>query len=101
MLSKGGTILANLLLGTNLTDMTSGFQLFKRETLQKILDKGIKSRGHFFQTEMKAYCRNIKSVEIPIHYKSPSSTVSQKIVFDAIYHLVRLFKMRLSGMLQI
>jgi dolichol-phosphate mannosyltransferase len=98
-ISKGGTTLSNFLLGTTLTDMTSGFQLFKRDALQKILQKGIKSGGHFFQTEMKAYCRNMRLAEVPIHYKSPSSAVNKKVLFDAFYHLVRLFKMRLSGTL--
>jgi dolichol-phosphate mannosyltransferase len=55
LVSRGGTILANLVLRTKLSDMTSGFQLFKRDILQSILDKGVYSRGPFFQTEMKAY----------------------------------------------
>ena len=99
LISKGGTTITNLILGTTLTDMTSGYQLFKREALQSILEKGIKSRAHFFQTEMKAYCRNMKITEVPIHYEAPSSSVNHKIVFDAFYHLARLFKMRLSGTL--
>jgi dolichol-phosphate mannosyltransferase len=99
LMSKGGTILSNWLLGTTLTDMTSGYQLFRREALQNILSKGIKSRAHFFQTEIKAYCRNMNVAEVPIHYKAPSSSVNLKIVFDAFNHLARLFKMRLSGTL--
>ena len=35
LLSSGGTILANLVLGTKLKDMTSGFEGFTREVLQK------------------------------------------------------------------
>ena len=99
MISKGGTILSNAVLGTTLTDMTSGYQLFRREALKTILDRGIRSRGHFFQTEMKAYCRSMKITEVPIHYESPSSTVNRKVIFDAVYHLFRLFKIRLSGLL--
>ena len=53
MLSWGGTVLANLILGSHLTDMTSGFQLFSREALDWILAEGIQSRGPFFQTEVK------------------------------------------------
>jgi dolichol-phosphate mannosyltransferase len=97
--SKGGTIISNVFLGTTFTDMTSGYQLFKRDALQNILSKGLKSRAHFFQTEMKAYCRNMNVAEVPIHYEAPSASVNYKIVFDAFYHLARLFKMRLSGTL--
>jgi dolichol-phosphate mannosyltransferase len=99
ILSKWGTIVSNLLLGTNLSDMTSGYQLFKREVLQMVLDKGIQSRGHFFQTEMKAFCSNMNLTEVPIHYKSPSSNMNLKIIMDAYYNLIRLFKMRVSGKL--
>src|SRR5689334_9566374 len=65
IISRGGTFLANLLLGTKLKDMTSGFEMFKRDTLAEILRKGIRSRGPFFQTEIKAYCRNLRIAEVP------------------------------------
>src|ERR1035438_3662223 len=51
--SWGGTALANLLLGTRQTDMTSGFELFSRQTLSMVIGRGIQSRAHFFQTEIK------------------------------------------------
>ena len=35
--SKGGTVLTNLMLNTKLSDMTSGFQLFRRPILERIL----------------------------------------------------------------
>ena len=57
--SWGGTALTNLLLGTRQTDMTSGFELFSRETLRMVIDRGIQSRAHFFQTEIKTHCRNL------------------------------------------
>ena len=97
ILSKWGTVVSNLLLGTTLSDMTSGYQLFKREALQRVLDKGIKSKGHFFQTEIKAFCSNMNLAEVPIHYKSPSSNMNMKIIIDAYYNLFMLFKMRVSG----
>ncbi|MHC4293833.1 MAG: glycosyltransferase family 2 protein [Planctomycetota bacterium] len=48
-ISKTGSIMTNVLLGTKLKDMTSGFELFTNEALKKVLDTGIKSRenpGH-------------------------------------------------------
>lgn len=99
VISKGGTILSNLLLGTKLRDMTSGCQLFSRKALQHILNEGIKSRGHFFQTEVKAYCKNMNFIEVPIHYKNPSSNINKMVLNDAFWNLLTLFKKRLSGRL--
>jgi len=59
VLSHGGTLLANAILGTRLTDMTSGFELFSRRALKNVLEKGIYSKGHFFQTEIKTHCRRM------------------------------------------
>jgi len=97
IISRAGSILANLLLGTKLKDMTSGFEMFTRSSLQKVLEKGIQSRGHFFQTEIKAYCRNLRIVEVPIHYRSPSQGVTAAIILDAFKNLFRLFRERLFG----
>lgn len=97
MVSRGGTILANLLLGTSQTDMTSGFQLFRRDVLEMILERGIVSRAHFFQTEMKTYCRKLRLVEVPIHYQAASPRLGSSAVGDAFHHLFRLFRLRLKG----
>src|SRR5262249_23600817 len=70
IVSRGGTLITNWVLGTSLTDMTSGFQFFSRRALQMVLDRGIESRGHFFQTEIKFYCSQLRIAEVPIHYKS-------------------------------
>ncbi len=96
-ISWGGTFLTNLLLGTKLRDMTSGFQLFTRNALQMILDRGIKSRGPFFQTEMKTYCRHLRIAEVPIQYRAASHGVGRKAIADAIRNLSRLFQLRLAG----
>lgn len=92
--SRGGSLLSNLLLGTRLSDMTSGYQMFTREALQFVLDEGIESRGHFFQTEMKFRCRRHRCVEIPIRYRSPSNSLTGASLGDALRGLVRLFNDR-------
>ena len=96
-LSRAGSILTNLLLGTRLKDMTSGFEMFTRAALQKVLDNGIRSREHFFQTEIKAYCRNMRIVEVPIHYRKPSQNVNARVIIDAFSNLFHLFRKRLAG----
>jgi dolichol-phosphate mannosyltransferase len=98
-ISWGGTLLSNLLLGTRQTDMTSGFELFSSQTLRMILDRGIQSRAHFFQTELKTYCRNLKFVEVPITYRSASPRLGSSALKEAFRQLWRLFRLRLKGQL--
>jgi len=97
IISRGGSIAANLLLGTKLKDMTSGFEMFTRGALEKVLDKGINSRGHFFQTEIKTYCRKMKIAEVPISYRAPSQNVTGGVLLDSFKNLFGLFIKRLTG----
>jgi dolichol-phosphate mannosyltransferase len=96
VISRGGTLLTNLLLGTKLTDMTSGFELFSRAALEHVLDRGINSRGHFFQTEIKAHCHSLRVAEVPIHYRAASPSVNNNVLKDAFLNLWRLFRLRFS-----
>jgi dolichol-phosphate mannosyltransferase len=100
LVSRMGTVLSNLLLGTDMADMTSGFEMFSHRALKHVLDRGIHSRAHFFQTEIKVYCRNMKILEVPIHYKSPSPRMKSSAISDALRQLGRLFAMRLSAQLR-
>lgn len=99
LVSRIGTALTNALLGTKLTDMTSGFELFSRETLEMVLRRGIRSRAHFFQTEIKVYCRKLRITEVPIHYRSPSPRLGSHAIVDAFQHLWRLCRLRMTGAL--
>jgi dolichol-phosphate mannosyltransferase len=101
IVSKGGTILTNLLLGTKLSDMTSGFQLFRAEVLEKILEKGLFSRGPFFQTEMKAYCSKLNFVELPITYRAASHSIGSSAVKESFTQLQRLRELKRTGQLYI
>src|SRR6266850_7495666 len=97
LISRGGSIVSNALLGTSLKDMTSGFELFSRASLQHVLAKGIRSRGPFFQTEIKAYCRRLKVVEVPIQYSGASHEIGSAALKDSFSNLWRLFQLRLQG----
>lgn len=97
--SWGGTWLANLLLSTRQTDMTSGFELFSRQTLEMVLRRGIESKAHFFQTEIKTFCRHLRFVEVPITYRAASPRLGAAALNDAFRQLARLFKLRLRGQL--
>jgi len=96
LISRGGTILSNLLLGTRLKDMTSGFELFSNRALQLVVNKGIRSRGPFFQTEIKVYCRNLHIAEVPIQYRAASHNVGSFALKDSFSNLWRLFRLRLQ-----
>jgi dolichol-phosphate mannosyltransferase len=101
LVSRGGTLLTNLVLRTKLSDMTSGFQLFKREVLVDILAKGIFSRGPFFQTEMKAYCHKLNYTEIPITYSMASHSVGAGSIKESLTQLRRLYRLKQAGSLYI
>ena len=75
LLSKGGSILSKIFFKINLQDTTSGFQMFKLNTLKLLLNKKIISKNRFFQTEIKIYTRKLKQKEIPIQYKCKTQTV--------------------------
>jgi dolichol-phosphate mannosyltransferase len=96
-ISRSGTLLTNLLLGTRLSDMTSGYELFTRQALQMVLDHGIQSRAHFFQTEIKVFCRRLNCAEVPISYSHPSPHLSNAAVFEAFARLGDLVRRRWAG----
>lgn len=97
ILSRAGTLLTNALIGTSLKDMTSGFELFSRAALEHVLAKGIESRGHFFQTEIKIHCRDLKIVEVPIHYRAASESVNQHVIKDSLANLWRMYRRKKQG----
>lgn len=92
ILSSGGTILANLVLGTKLKDMTSGFEAFQADVLRRLDLSNFLSNGHMYQTEMRFYCRNLNTIEVPIHYIGGSSSLKFKSVIEALKILFQLKK---------
>jgi dolichol-phosphate mannosyltransferase len=96
-LSKTGTTLSNVLLGTKLHDMTSGYQGFHRDAVAKIIQYKFRSSGHFYQTEMRYLLRKHRFCEVPIHYQAPSPRVSKKSISNSIKTLLYYFFKRLSG----
>lgn len=94
-LSKFGTILSNLLLGTKMYDMTSGYQGFHTDIVEKFIEYNLLSKAHFYQTELRYLLRKSRYAEIPIHYRAPSPSVSKKAIYNSFsvlfyYMLLRL-----------
>lgn len=96
-LSKGGTILAQMLLGAKLADMTSGYQAFRRVVLLRLVAYPLRSHAHFYQTELRHLLRHEKLIEVPIHYRAPSPRVSPGAIRDSLAVLGHYFVKRLLG----
>jgi dolichol-phosphate mannosyltransferase len=96
-LSKIGTYLSNILLGSTMHDMTSGYQGFHANVVTEFLAYPLKSTAHFYQTELRYLLRKKRFAEIPIHYRAPSPSVSEKAIKNSLSTLWYYFKLRLAG----
>lgn len=96
-LSRFGTVLSNVLLGSKMYDMTSGFQGFHAAIVKSFLDYPFLSKAHFYQTELRYLLRHKRYAEIPIHYRAPSPSVSRKAILNSLYVLWHYFLLRLRG----
>ena len=95
-LSKVGTYLSNILLGTKLYDATSGFQGFHADIVKKFVEYKLLSKAHFYQTEIRYLLRKTRFAEVPIHYRAPSPRVSQGAILNSIQVLLHYFFLRLQ-----
>jgi dolichol-phosphate mannosyltransferase len=96
-LSRGGTILAKILLGSKMNDMTSGFECFSRAAMYDVLQQGVKSRGHFFQTEIRHFLQDWNWSQVPITYENPSKSVGHHSILEALRNLFQLAFQRRQG----
>jgi dolichol-phosphate mannosyltransferase len=92
LLSKGGTLLTNVLLGTRMRDMTSGFECFSRSAMQFVVNNGVESRGHFFQTEIRWMLYDWSWREVPIDYCCPSKSVGSRQIQESFRILWKMLK---------
>ena len=92
-LSRFGSLVARVVLGCPMKDVTSGYEAFSYEIMEKILAYSLRSTAHFYQTELRYLLRKRNWVEIPIHYASPSPRVSAKALKNArqslIYYMIK------------
>ncbi len=70
LLSRGGNLYVRLLLGIDVHDATSGFRLFRRQTLEKIDLDLVRSTGYVFQTDLVArtLSAGLTVREVPIEF---------------------------------
>lgn len=87
-LSSFGNFYARTILRSPLHDMTTGFRMWRRETLQAMPLDRIRSSGYIFLVEMAyvAYLMRFRIVEVPIHFADRrwgKSKMSLKIQLEA------------------
>ena len=93
LLSVVANLVARLLLGIKVNDMTSGFRIYSRDCLEDINYYDTKSNGYAFQIEMTLLaCMNKKSIkEVPITFYERDlgeSKMSKDIVLEAVKFLI-------------
>jgi len=99
LISRGGSLYAQLILGLPIRDCTGGFNAFRREVLTAIDLDRITSNGYSFQIELKyrCYCRGFRLCEIPINFvdrRAGRSKMSRQIFLEA---MVKVWQLRLGG----
>ncbi len=69
-LSVGGNLYARLLLGIRVRDVTAGYRLFRRGTLEAIDLASVESAGYIFQTDLafRTLRAGLRVVEVPIEF---------------------------------
>ena len=77
--------------------MTSGYQGFTKEVVAKFAYYPLRSKAHFYQTELRYLLRNYNSKEIPITYKTPSPSVRAGSVLNSLGTLWYYFIRRATG----
>jgi dolichol-phosphate mannosyltransferase len=70
VLSVGGNLYARLLLGIPVHDVTAGYRLFRRTTLERIDLRSVESAGYIFQTDLafRTLRAGLRVVEVPIEF---------------------------------
>lgn len=82
-LSKFGSWVARVFLSCPMRDVTSGYEAFSYQVMEKILAYPLRSKAHFYQTELRYLCRFLNWIEVPIHYTAPSPRVSPNALKNA------------------
>lgn len=87
-LSAFGNVYARTILGFPLRDVTTGYRMWRRETLQSMPLERIRSNGYVFLVEMAylAYCLEYQIEEVPIYFADRrwgKSKMSFRIQFEA------------------
>ncbi len=104
VISRGGSLYAQVLLGLRVRDLTAGFKAFRREVLESIDLDAITSKGYAFQIEnvFRALRKGFRVVEVPVRFvdrEEGGSKMSRGIVVEAVWKVPALRLAALRGRL--
>jgi dolichol-phosphate mannosyltransferase len=104
LISRGGSLYAQILLGAPVRDLTGGFKCYRRAVLERIDLDAITSHGYAFQIETtyRALRAGFHVVEVPITFvdrEAGGSKMSRAIVLEAIWKVPALRLAALRGRL--
>jgi dolichol-phosphate mannosyltransferase len=90
MISRGGSLYAQVLLGTRVRDLTGGFKCYRRRVLETIDLDAVDSKGYAFQIETtyRTLRAGFSVREMPIRFvdrEVGGSKMSKAIVLEAIW----------------
>jgi len=91
-LSAFGNLYARTILNVPLYDVTTGYRMWKRETLEHMPLERVQASGYVFQVEMAylAYCLGFNVIETPIYFpdrQRGKSKISFKIQSEAAFRV--------------
>jgi dolichol-phosphate mannosyltransferase len=100
LISRAGSLYAQILLGLRIRDLTGGFKVYRRVVLETIDLDAIDSKGYAFQIEgtYRALRAGFRVVEVPIVFADREvggSKMSRSIVLEAIWKVPALRLSRL------
>lgn len=89
LLSKWASRYARIVLGLPYRDLTSGYKGFRRDALETLPLRSIRSEGYAFQIEMTYRCHQLglQIVEVPITFRDRrvgQSKISRRIIMEAL-----------------
>src|SRR6478736_1771724 len=94
VLSVGGNLYARVLLGIPLRDVTAGYRLFRRTTLEAIDLCSVESAGYIFQTDLafRTLRAGLRVVEVPIEFVERvrgESKMSRDVANESLRRITR------------
>ncbi len=94
LLSRAGSLYSRIMLGLPVRDITAGFRVFRRSTLEALDLTAVESVGYGFQVDMtfRVARLGLRIVEVPITFverELGASKMSGNIVIEAIINVTR------------
>ncbi len=102
-LSQYGNLYAWIMTGLPVRDLTSGFQCFRGDLLERMQLDSLQASGYAFQIDIKFHAireAGANAREIPIHFKNRregESKISRHIIREGLLTPLRLFPRRFTS----